>query len=76
MTQLRSKFDFEDLNEPAQSELKTLPNSFTNTEDEMSLVKSLVISLILHPLCVFMLWLIIIGLTLLGLVVPKADRTK
>ena len=74
MTQLRSKFDFEDLNEPAQSELKTLPNSFTNTEDEMSLVKSLVISLILHPLCVFMLWLIIIGLTLLGLVVPKADR--
>lgn len=73
MTQLRSKFDFEDLDEPTTG-LKTLPNSFNDTKDEVSFAKSLIISLILHPLCVFLIWLIIVTLTLLGLVIPRADR--
>ena len=60
MTQLRSKFDLEDTDEPTKYGLKTLPN--------------LIISLILHPLCVFLIWLTILALTLLGLVIPRADR--
>ena len=74
MTQLRSKYDFEDLDEPLTEGLKTLPNSFDDSKDEVSFAKSLILSLILHPLCVFLIWLTILGLTLLGLVVPRADR--
>ncbi len=74
MTQTSSKFDFEDLDKSACSGVKTLPNAFDNSKDEMSFAKSLIISLILHPLCVFLIWLIIIGLTFLGLIIPKADR--
>ena len=55
MTQLSSKFDFEDLDESKNSELKTLPNAFDDTRDEISFTKSLIISLILHPLCVFLI---------------------
>jgi len=67
MTQLRSKFDFEDTDEPTKGGLKTLPNSFDDSKDEVSFAKSLIISLILHPLCVFLIWLTILALTLLGL---------
>ncbi|MCX4275257.1 MAG: TonB family protein [Candidatus Gastranaerophilales bacterium] len=74
MTQLRSKFDFEDTDEPTKGGLKTLPNSFDDSKDEVSFAKSLIISLILHPLCVFLIWLTILALTLLGLVIPRADR--
>ena len=74
MTQLRSKFDLEDTDEPTKYGLKTLPNSFSDTKDEVSFAKSLIISLILHPLCVFLIWLTILALTLLGLVIPRADR--
>ena len=45
MTQLSSKFDFEDLDESKNSELKTLPNAFDDTRDEISFTKSLIISL-------------------------------
>lgn len=74
MTQISSKFDFEDLDKSAETGLKTLPNTFDCSKDEMSFIKSLIISLILHPLCVFLIWLIVIGLTFLGLIIPKADR--
>ena len=74
MTQLSSKFDFEDLDESKNSELKTLPNAFDDTRDEISFTKSLIISLILHPLCVFLIWLSVVVLTLLGLIIPQADR--
>ncbi len=74
MTQISSKYDFEDLENSVQEGLKTLPNSFNDTKDEVSFLKSLIISLILHPLCVFLIWLIVIGLTFLGLIIPKADR--
>lgn len=74
MTQLSSKFDFEDLDESKNSELKTLPNAFDDTKDEISFTKSLIISLILHPLCVFLIWLSVVVLTLLGLIIPQADR--
>lgn len=74
MTQISSKYDFEDLENSVEEGLKTLPNSFSDTKDEVSFLKSLVISLILHPLCVFLIWLIVIGLTFLGLIIPKADR--
>lgn len=74
MTQLRSKFDFEDLDEPTADNNRALPNAFDDTKDEMSIVKALIISLILHPLCVLLIWLIITALTLLGLDFMKAER--
>ncbi len=74
MTQISSKFDFEDLDNSTETGLKTLPNTFDDSKDEMSFIKSLIISLILHPLCVFLIWLIVIGLTFLGLIIPQADR--
>jgi len=74
MTQLSSKFDFEDLDESEKRRLKTLPNAFDDSKDEMSFAKSLIISLILHPLCVFLIWLTVVVLTLLGLIIPQADR--
>lgn len=74
MTQLRSKFDFEDLNEPVKGGMKSLPNSFEDTKDEMPLAVALIISLIVHPLTVGGIWLLVLALTALGLVVPRADR--
>lgn len=76
MTQLRSKFDFEDLGEPTDGEIKSLPNSFDDNKGELSFIKSIIISLILHPACVLLIWLIITVLTLLGLDFMKAQRPE
>lgn len=47
---------------------KTLPNSFANNSDEISMGTSLVISVIMHPTFVLIFWALFTGLTILGIV--------
>lgn len=76
MTQLRSKFDLEDLEEKTEDSFKSLPNSFEDSKDEISLKKSILISVVLHPLTLLVLWLIMFTLTLLGIDFSKAQRPE
>ncbi len=59
MTKLRDKFYIGDYDDLTESEIKTLPNSFDDDSDELSLKNSLVMSAILHPVVFFIVWALI-----------------
>lgn len=56
-----------------ETKLKTLPNSFSNDDDEINLGKALMYSVILHPTGMLLIWIMVMGLTLLG-IVPSEFR--
>ena len=60
----------EKLNNEQKTELKSLPNFFMNDDDEITLGKALIYSVILHPTIIILAWVMFMGLTLIGLV-PK-----
>ena len=59
MTKLRDRFFIDDPDDLMDREIKTLPNSFEDDSDELSLKNSLVMSLILHPVVFFIVWALI-----------------
>lgn len=59
MTRLRDKFYIDDSDDLMESGIKTLPNSFEDDSDELSLKNSLLMSVVLHPLAFFIVWALI-----------------
>ena len=59
MTRLRDKFYIDDSDDLMESGIKTLPNSFEDDSDELSLKNSLLMSAVLHPLAFFIVWALI-----------------
>lgn len=59
MTKLRDRFFIDDPDDLMDGEIKTLPNSFEDDSDELSLKNSLVMSVILHPVVFFIVWALI-----------------
>lgn len=59
MTKLRDRFDIDDSDNMTDAEYKTLPNSFEDDTDELSLRNSLIVSAILHPIVFFIVWALI-----------------
>jgi len=66
MKQLRDRYDIEDEN-PEAEDLKHLPDTFEDKDDEFSMGKSILLSTILHPVTVALAWLIVTLLTLWGI---------
>jgi len=60
MTKLTQKFLKDDFEENGKMKLKRLPDTFMDTQDEMSLTKSMLLSLILHPLAALVAWLLVV----------------
>lgn len=67
MTKLTNKFKIDDIEENRTKRLKRLPDSFMDTKDEISLGKSLFLSLILHPAFAFLVWVLILVAMFLNL---------
>ena len=59
MTKLRDKFYIDDSDDLMENDIKTLPNSFEDDRDELSLKNSLIMSIILHPVAFFVIWALI-----------------
>ena len=57
-----------------QEEVFKIPAVCFDDENEVSLVKSMLISLVIHPVAVGSVWLLVFLLTLLGLINPLANR--
>ena len=59
MTKLRDRFYIDDSDGLTEGDFKTLPNSFEDDSDELSLKNSLVMSAIIHPIAFFVVWALI-----------------
>lgn len=64
MGQISSKYD---IDEDLEQGSKTLPSAFENQDNEISFKKALLLSTILHPTFVGVIWFIAIVLALLGI---------
>ena len=59
MTKLRDRFNIDDPDDMLEGEIKTLPNSFEDDKDEISIGSSILISALLHPIVFFIIWALI-----------------
>ena len=59
MTKLRDRFNIDDYDNLKDGQTKTLPNSFTDTSDELPFANAFILSAILHPLVFLIVWLLI-----------------
>ena len=59
MTKLRDRFNIDDPDDMLEGEIKTLPNSFEDDKDEISIGSSILISALLHPVVFFIIWALI-----------------
>ena len=64
----------ENKNKEQKVKNKTLPNSFDSNEGEITLGKSILMSLVLHPAVIIVAWLMVTVLTLAGLMPNELSK--